>query len=197
MEFETAADLKKAVEALDGREFKDQRVTCIANVGDPSLLLPPPSPVLVADLKNRPSLTSHHETAAVDPAHQVPAVHTLHGMTSWTVVAPRAVGVRVATTATEAPLVATTMTTVRLDTAWMITRRLAVGPWMTTPLLGGVAWMTIHLLVAVLSMTTLLLLETSPLAKPGTPGKADTTLRAITTAVTGNLPFQSLNPRGP
>ncbi|KAI7786056.1 pre-mrna splicing factor [Diaporthe eres] len=31
VEFETAADLKKAVEALDGREFKDQRVTCIAN----------------------------------------------------------------------------------------------------------------------------------------------------------------------
>lgn len=32
MEFETAADLKKAVEALDGREFKEQRVTCVANV---------------------------------------------------------------------------------------------------------------------------------------------------------------------
>lgn len=39
VEFETAADLKKAVEALDGREFKDQRVTCIANVGNPSLLV--------------------------------------------------------------------------------------------------------------------------------------------------------------
>lgn len=34
MEFETAADLKKAVEALDGREFKELRVTCVANVGD-------------------------------------------------------------------------------------------------------------------------------------------------------------------
>lgn len=33
VEFETAADLKKAVEGLDGREFKDQRVTCVANVG--------------------------------------------------------------------------------------------------------------------------------------------------------------------
>lgn len=33
VEFETAADLKKAVEALDGREFKDQRVTCVPNVG--------------------------------------------------------------------------------------------------------------------------------------------------------------------
>ncbi|KAK2597615.1 hypothetical protein N8I77_012392 [Diaporthe amygdali] len=31
VEFETAADLKKAVEALDAREFKDQRVTCVAN----------------------------------------------------------------------------------------------------------------------------------------------------------------------
>lgn len=186
MEFETAADLKKAVEALDGREFKDQRVTCIANVGDPRLLLFPPRLVPLADLKNRPSLTSHHETAAVDPAHQAPAAHTLHGMSSWTAVAHRAVGVRAAITATEALLAATTMTTVRLDTVWMITRRLAVGPWMTTPLPGGVAWMTIHLPVAVLSMTTLLPRGTSPLARPGTPGKADTTLRAITTAVTGN-----------
>lgn len=33
VEFETAADLKKAVEALDGRDFKEQRVTCVANVG--------------------------------------------------------------------------------------------------------------------------------------------------------------------
>lgn len=101
------------------------------------------------------------------------------------------------TTVTEALLVATTTTTVRLDTAWMITRRLAVAPWMTTPLLGAVAWMTTRLPVAVLSMTTLLPRETSPLAKLGTPGKADITLRAITTAVTGNSPFQSLNPRGP
>ncbi|ROW08231.1 hypothetical protein VMCG_03328 [Cytospora schulzeri] len=31
VEFETAADLKKAVEALDGRDFKDLRVTCVAN----------------------------------------------------------------------------------------------------------------------------------------------------------------------
>ncbi|ROV96616.1 hypothetical protein VPNG_09001 [Cytospora leucostoma] len=31
VEFETAADLKKAVEALDGREFKELRVTCVAN----------------------------------------------------------------------------------------------------------------------------------------------------------------------
>lgn len=39
VEFETAADLKKAVEALDAREFKDQRVTCVANVGGPILHL--------------------------------------------------------------------------------------------------------------------------------------------------------------
>ncbi|KAJ9151270.1 Pre-mRNA splicing factor [Pleurostoma richardsiae] len=31
VEFETAADLKKAVDALDGRDFKEQRVTCVAN----------------------------------------------------------------------------------------------------------------------------------------------------------------------
>lgn len=118
-------------------------------------------------------------------------------MTSSTVVAHRAVGALAATTATEAPLVATITTTVRRDTAWTITPRPAVGPWMTTHLLGAVAWMIIPLPVAVLSMTTLLPRETSPLAKLGTPGKADITLRAITTAVTGNLPFQSLNPRGP
>ncbi|PSR78643.1 hypothetical protein BD289DRAFT_463236 [Coniella lustricola] len=31
VEFETAADLKKAVETLDGRDFKEHRVTCVAN----------------------------------------------------------------------------------------------------------------------------------------------------------------------
>lgn len=42
VEFETAADLKSAVEKLDGREFKGQRVTCIADVGflQPFLLSP-------------------------------------------------------------------------------------------------------------------------------------------------------------
>lgn len=33
VEFETAADLKKAVDTLDGRDFKEQRVLCVANVG--------------------------------------------------------------------------------------------------------------------------------------------------------------------
>ncbi|KAK5653369.1 hypothetical protein OQA88_9061 [Cercophora sp. LCS_1] len=32
VEFETAADLKNAIEKLDGREFKGQRVTCTASV---------------------------------------------------------------------------------------------------------------------------------------------------------------------
>lgn len=32
VEFETAADLRTAVEKLDGREFKNQRVNCIADV---------------------------------------------------------------------------------------------------------------------------------------------------------------------
>jgi hypothetical protein len=32
VEFETAADLRAAVEKLDGREFKNCRVTCVANV---------------------------------------------------------------------------------------------------------------------------------------------------------------------
>ncbi|KAJ4293778.1 hypothetical protein N0V88_005287 [Collariella sp. IMI 366227] len=31
VEFETAADLRTAVEKLDGREFKNARVTCVAN----------------------------------------------------------------------------------------------------------------------------------------------------------------------
>lgn len=146
---------------------------------------------------HRPSLTSHHEMAAVDPAHQVLAVHTLQGMSSWTVAAHRAVGAHAVTTATEALLVATTTMTVLRDTAWMITHRLVAAPWMTTRLPAAVAWMIIRRPAAVPSMTTLLLRETSLLAKPGTLEKADTTLRAITTAVTGNLPFHSLNPRGP
>lgn len=32
VEFETANDLKTAVEKLDGREFKNARVTCVADV---------------------------------------------------------------------------------------------------------------------------------------------------------------------
>jgi len=32
VEFETAADLKTAVEKLDNREFKGQRVNCVADV---------------------------------------------------------------------------------------------------------------------------------------------------------------------
>lgn len=32
VEFESAADLRTAVEKLDGREFKGARVTCVANV---------------------------------------------------------------------------------------------------------------------------------------------------------------------
>lgn len=32
VEFETAADLRTAVEKLDGREFKGIRVTCVADV---------------------------------------------------------------------------------------------------------------------------------------------------------------------
>lgn len=33
VEFESANDLKTAVEKLDGREFKGSRVTCTADVG--------------------------------------------------------------------------------------------------------------------------------------------------------------------
>ena len=32
VEFENAADLRTAVEKLDNREFKGQRVTCVADV---------------------------------------------------------------------------------------------------------------------------------------------------------------------
>lgn len=35
VEFESANDLKTAVEKLDGREFKGSRVTCVADVGIP------------------------------------------------------------------------------------------------------------------------------------------------------------------
>lgn len=37
VEFDTAADLKTAVEKLDGREFKGARVTCTADVRRPRL----------------------------------------------------------------------------------------------------------------------------------------------------------------
>ena len=35
VEFDTAADLKSAVEKLDNREFKGARVNCVADVGRP------------------------------------------------------------------------------------------------------------------------------------------------------------------
>ena len=41
VEFETAADLRTAVEKLDNREFKGQRVTCVANVRSMCCLFPP------------------------------------------------------------------------------------------------------------------------------------------------------------
>ncbi|KAF7558939.1 hypothetical protein G7046_g5208 [Stylonectria norvegica] len=41
VEFETAADLRTAVEKLDGREFKGQRVTCTADT-QPDMPQPPP-----------------------------------------------------------------------------------------------------------------------------------------------------------
>lgn len=66
VEFETAADLRTAVEKLDGREFKGQRVTCVANVG-----VTPSIPSLLAWLPycgNRLSRTPHHGTVpAPDP----------------------------------------------------------------------------------------------------------------------------------
>lgn len=40
VEFETANDLKTAVEKLDGREFKGARVTCTQDVGSPSGVTP-------------------------------------------------------------------------------------------------------------------------------------------------------------
>jgi len=40
VEYETAADLKTAVEKLDRREFKGQEVSCVQEVSDP----PPPPP---------------------------------------------------------------------------------------------------------------------------------------------------------
>jgi len=36
VEFETAQDLNTAVEKLDGREFKEKTVTCVANVSIPN-----------------------------------------------------------------------------------------------------------------------------------------------------------------
>jgi len=39
VEFETAADLRTAVEKLDTRDFKGARVNCVANVGLPILAL--------------------------------------------------------------------------------------------------------------------------------------------------------------
>lgn len=36
VEFETANDLKTAVEKLDGHEFKGSRVTCVADVRNPA-----------------------------------------------------------------------------------------------------------------------------------------------------------------
>ncbi|KUI52993.1 Pre-mRNA-splicing factor srp2 [Cytospora mali] len=109
VEFETAADLKKAVEALDGREFKDLRVT--------------------------PNPTYHQETAVGGLAHQALGVLTLRAMTGTDVVHHPLAGVHAETdtvmaTVTGARVATTTMIVRGTD------RLLAAVPWTTIRHLG-------------------------------------------------------------
>ncbi|KAI6714028.1 hypothetical protein JHW43_003458 [Diplocarpon mali] len=107
VEFETAADLKAAVEKLDGREFKGVRVTCIADVC--SL-----SPTL--DLANYHRLNRIFPVTVHDPDPQLPAVLTPVMITTDVALpADTALG-RMLTVIEALPAVGATMRTIVVDT---------------------------------------------------------------------------------
>jgi hypothetical protein len=56
VEFETAADLRTAVEKLDNREFKGQRVSCVADVCFPQSLVIMAAEITMTVLTNHPRL---------------------------------------------------------------------------------------------------------------------------------------------
>lgn len=146
VEFETAADLKKAVEALDGREFKEARVTCVANVGN-SRYLPQPSARCSPDYRPSPIYRD-----VADLARLVLADHTLLVMTLTAVVLHPGVSARaeiltVTATVREARVATTTTTVLDIDLLH------AVDPQMTTRLLG------VAMMIRTVA-TTLLLIHT-------------------------------------
>lgn len=115
VEFETANDLRTAVEKLDGREFKGQRVQCVANVGVALV----GSPLLYGYLtiKHRLSRTSRRGTEAapdplaVDLTRFPPTTMTAEHLEEALLTALVAMVATVtAAIATAAPAVITTMT---------------------------------------------------------------------------------------
>ncbi|KAH0440248.1 pre-mRNA splicing factor [Colletotrichum camelliae] len=112
VEFETAADLRTAVEKLDGREFKGNRVTCVADVGYQS----------INDNALSDRADAHHQTQPDMPPRDIRGARSR--------VAPHEVTVRagmgIATAIVSAALVEST-TMIALDTdpllaaLWMIT----------------------------------------------------------------------------
>lgn len=109
VEYESAGDLRAAVEKLDGREFKGQRVTCVANVRITSL-----SQLLVrldAYLQARHSLSLLMDSDVSGCAHGLPAVAAT--LDAWTTMIAAALLVEAVATALVLPATAVTgMTTV-------------------------------------------------------------------------------------
>ena len=109
VEFETAADLRTAVEKLDGREFKNVRVTCVANVRAPEPCFSYPRLTL-----DRPSRTFPGATElvrALRAALTTPPQMTTAGAAHRVGTAPAGASTGMGTVSAPRPLVATIMMT--------------------------------------------------------------------------------------
>jgi hypothetical protein len=111
VEFENAADLKTAVEKLDNREFKGQRVNCVADVGLDGSPIQIRALLISGTRRNQTSL--HVVIAALVPLR---AADPMEHLLMTTIVDPRRVdivlGVIVTTTVIGALAGTTTMTVV-------------------------------------------------------------------------------------
>lgn len=176
VEFESAADLRTAVEKLDGREFKGTRVQCVADV---SFLLPRSLCRLELTLPRR-SLTCRLPVADPAPLASDEVVGTagLLWTTTTAVVLPLAALVLAAetdptATVTAAPVVTTTTvvaTALRLAAPSMITLHPVAG--MTTLTVGTThPWTPMPMVVPTIVLPPV----TSPL-----PVTADTLLARAT-----------------
>jgi len=127
VEFETAGDLKVAVDKLDGTDFKGNAVRCIADV---SLLYSSPINALMSLFSSKKRLPATIGTALA-PLPLSVAAATLQPMATTTVVAPLRLGdtAHIAMTTVVALLLPATTTTLVIAT---IVRRLLV-PFVDLP----------------------------------------------------------------
>lgn len=115
VEFETANDLKTAVEKLDQREFKGARVNCVADVRIPPSPKEPWKPgkeILIPTPRFNPTPTVN----PTGPAPREEATHPLMTTTGDSPLHPEATA-RAATTASAPPSLSAETTTTEMDMA--------------------------------------------------------------------------------